>query len=67
MLTILGTTGYALAINHGPYPLASGLMMGTILVATVIAWFLFKERLKALQIGLIVVAAVMMFLIKMVS
>ena len=67
MLTISGTAGYALAVNHGPYSLASGLMMGAILVATVIAWPLFKERLRLMQIGLIIVAAAFMFLIKTVS
>jgi len=66
-LTFFGTGGYALAINHGPYPLASGLMMGTILVATVAAWFLFNERLTKTQIALIAIAAVLMFLIRIVS
>ncbi len=66
-LTIFGTGGYALAINHGPYPLGQGLMTGTILVATSIAWFLFKERLNKTQIALIVGAVVLMFILKVVS
>ena len=67
MLTISGTAGYALAVNYGPYPLASGLMTGAILIATVLAWFLFKERLRVLQVGLIILAAFLMFLVKTVS
>lgn len=67
MLTISATTSYAIGINHGSYPLASGLMMGTILVSTLMAWVFFKERLNKTQVALIIIAVILMFLIKMFS
>ncbi len=67
LVTILATTSYAIGINHGPYPLASGLMMGTVLISTLAAWFLFKEHLKKIQILLIVAAIILMALIKVHS
>ncbi|MDP2648929.1 MAG: DMT family transporter [Patescibacteria group bacterium] len=64
---VVGTGGMAFAFNHGPYSLASGLGTTIILVTTLISWFLFKEKLGRLQIGLIILAVLLMFLLKVFS
>ncbi len=66
-LTIFATASYAVGINHGPYPLATGLMMSGTLISTVIAWLFFKEHLKRIQIVLIIIAVILMALVKMNS
>lgn len=67
LLTIFATGSYAIAVNHGPYPLASGVMVGTILVSTLAGWFVFKEHLTKMQVAVIFVGVILMFLIRIVS
>ncbi|TSC85962.1 MAG: Uncharacterized protein G01um10148_870 [Parcubacteria group bacterium Gr01-1014_8] len=67
LLTILGTSCSALAFNLGPYALASGLTTMTTFVAVIMGWIIYKEHLTKFQIGLIVVAVGLMFLLKVLS
>ena len=67
LLTISGTLGYAFAVHHGPYALASGLMAASVLIATLAGRFLFDERPTRAQLGLIVSTVVLIFLLKIVS
>lgn len=66
-LTIIGTVGYALAVTHGPYALASGLMSLTTLVAIVLGRYLYHEKLTRLQIVCVLAAVVSTLLLKLVS
>jgi drug/metabolite transporter (DMT)-like permease len=67
LLTVSATSSYAYALSTGPYALAAGLLTATTLVASVMGWIIYKERLTKFQIGLIVVAVGLMFLLKVLS
>lgn len=67
LLTISATSSYAFALSSGPYALAAGLLTSTTLVASVMGWVIYKERLTKFQIGLIVIAVGLMFLLKVLS
>lgn len=67
LLTISATSSYAFALSMGPYALAAGLLTATTLVASVMGWVIYNERLTKFQIGLIVAAVALMFLLKAFS
>lgn len=67
LFAIAASTSYAFAVNYGPYALAGGMITMTTLVATIVSWLIYKERLTKYQIGLIVVAVGLMFLLKVFS
>ncbi len=48
--TISGTIFYGLALNHGPYALIASLMTITGIIALIMGYFLFKEKLTKKQI-----------------
>jgi drug/metabolite transporter (DMT)-like permease len=67
LLTISGTLGYSYAVVNGPFALASGLLSMNAFVATVFGWFLYKERLSRIHLGLIAVAVVCIISLNLVS
>lgn len=67
LATIAGTVSYGFAVNFGPYALASGLVTTTVLITTLISWFLFKEKLTPKQLLLISTVVILIFLLRVVS
>ncbi|MBI5456539.1 DMT family transporter [Candidatus Kaiserbacteria bacterium] len=67
LLTISATSSYAYALSTGPYALAAGLLTATTLVASVMGWVIYKERLTKFQIALIIAGVGLMFLLKLLS
>ncbi|MFM2414959.1 MAG: hypothetical protein RI911_652 [Candidatus Parcubacteria bacterium] len=67
LLTLSGTGGYAFAVNHGPFALASGLVTLSTVVAVVVARILFKEKLSPVQMLLIALIVCVLIAIKLVS
>lgn len=67
LFVVIGTVCFAFAINHGPFSLATGIGAAAVLVATIISWFLFREKLRKSQVVLIALAALFIFLIKVLS
>lgn len=64
---IAGTIFYGLAVNNGPYILASGLSISAVAVGTLVSWFLFKEKLNRKQLLLIGLSLVIIFTIRISS
>jgi drug/metabolite transporter (DMT)-like permease len=52
LLTIVGTSGYGLAINHGDFTIAGALLATSGAVSVFGAWFLFGERLSRMHLAL---------------
>lgn len=67
LLTLPGTVGYSLAVTHGPFAIASGLMSLTTVVAIMTGRYLYHERLSLLQMMLIGAAVVSIVLLKVFS
>ncbi|MEK9160683.1 MAG: DMT family transporter [Patescibacteria group bacterium] len=67
LTTISGTLGYAFAVNHGPFALASGLVTSTVLISAIAGWILFKERLTLWQIFLILTVTALMIFLRIIS
>ncbi len=65
LTTITGTVSFAFAVNYGFFALATGLSALSTAVAAIISWFIFKERLNAIQILLISIAITLVFLIRL--
>ncbi len=67
LLTLSGTGGYSIAVNYGPFALASGLVTLSTVVAMVVAWVLFKEKLSRVHVALILCIVGLLIAIKVVS
>jgi drug/metabolite transporter (DMT)-like permease len=52
LLTIVGTSGYGLAINYGDFTIAGALLATSGAVSVFGAWFLFGERLSRVHLAL---------------
>lgn len=66
-LTIIASTCYALAVNYGPFALASGLVSTIILITTVAGWYLYNERLARTQLLLIGTSVALILVLKVFS
>ncbi len=65
--TISGTIFYGLALNHGPYALIASLMTITGVIALVMGYFLFKEKLTTKQIILTIFILACAAILKLLS
>ena len=67
LLTIVGTVSYSMAVQHGPYALATALMPCGILFTLALGWYLFKEKLKPIQLALIATSTALIAILRFVS
>lgn len=67
LLTLSGTGGYSIAVNYGPFALATGLVTLSTVVAMLVAWTVFGERLSKIQVLLILTIVAALIAIKVVS